>query len=584
MRRFCCLPTAVCLLALALPQLVMGQDVILESDAMYDYLLTIADINGTGMAVDPTVDPTFAIINPNDQVSNIALWPFPNYVPAGANSVVNGEVRDTPGTFEAIPWRQAQGPFQYGGVAGVGQGPNGPFPVTDLLADSGLGFTEDQLDGQKLTQYFRTSFTTTEGLSNILIDVLIDDSAVFYIDGFEVARYNCCALLGGAGPETAGTDIGGVGAAPYYDSVTENNGDVGDENTRNNNWDPPWAQGVPNAANLIGFAGGTLPAGDHVLGIEVHSYGTFTSSDLGLDVRLFTIDEDYEFQGPSGSWTNIALWTSGILVPNGVDAEANLLQIPTEETTIYHNGGVTMGQLFIDNANKYAIAGLGTFSFETSGDNAVIDVAQGDHEFQAPVALLNNTDLTIAAGASLEFNNDISGNGNSLNISGGGEVRINNETSDLTVSMAAGAMSGGGSVGGDLVNSGAVLSPGDGVGVMSVIGNFLQSEDGVLAIDLAGIDNYDLLDIQGSAEFGGELSVSLLGGFQPSLGDEFDILNFGSASGSFDSMSLPALEGGLQWDMSNLYVAGNLAVVPEPAGLLLLLCGSFALGLIRRRS
>ncbi len=265
MKQFRCLPTAVCLMALALPQLVRGQDVLVESDAMYDYLLTIADINGTGMAVDPTADPNFAIVtlppDPNSQISNIALWPFPTY---DVNQPVSGVVRDTQ-EGASLSWRQAQGPFQYGGVAGVGQGPNGPFTVTDLLVDSGLGFTEDQLDGQKITQYFRTNFTTATALTDVLINVLIDDGAVFYIDGFEVARYNCCSLPGGAGLETAGTDVGGVGAAPYYDSVTENNGDVGDETIRNNNWDPPWAAGVPNPANLVGLAG-SLPAGDHVLG------------------------------------------------------------------------------------------------------------------------------------------------------------------------------------------------------------------------------------------------------------------------------------------------------------------------------
>jgi hypothetical protein len=449
--------------------------------------------------------------------------------------------------------------------------------------DSGIGFTEDQLDGQKVTQYFRTNFTTTSDYSDILIDVVIDDSAVFYIDGFEVARYNCCALPGGGALETAGTDVGGVGAAPYYDSVSENNGDVGDETIRNNNWDPPWAAGVPNPANLVGL-GGTLPAGDHVLGIEVHSYAAFNSSDLGLDVRLFSVSTDYEFQGPSGTWADVNNWTSGVLFPNGADAVANLLQIPTEDTTIYHNGGITIGQLFIDNANKYAIAGLGTFTFETSGDDAVIDVAQGDHEFQASVALVNNTAVNVAPGASLEFNNDINGNGNSLNVSGGGTVKINNATTNLSVSLAAGAMTGGGSVGGDLVNDGAVLSPGDGVGVMSIIGNFRQGAEGILSIDLAGRGDHDVLDIDGSAEFGGALAVSLLGDFEPSLGDEFDIINFSSASGSFGSVNLPGLSEGLQWDMSNLYAAGSLAVVPEPAGILLLLCGSFAFGLIRRRS
>ncbi len=83
MRKLRCLPTAVFVMALALPQLAMGQDVLVESDATYHYLLTIADINGSGMAVDPTaVDPSFAVVNlppdANSQISNIALWPFPN--------------------------------------------------------------------------------------------------------------------------------------------------------------------------------------------------------------------------------------------------------------------------------------------------------------------------------------------------------------------------------------------------------------------------------------------------------------------------------------------------------------------------
>jgi hypothetical protein len=262
------------------------------------------------------------------------------------------------------------------------------------------------------------------------------------------------------------------------------------------------------------------------------------------------------------------------------------LQMPTRNTTVYSNSDVTLGTLNFDNSNKSAIAGFGPFIFESDdpANNAVIDVAQGDHEIQAPVSLTHSTDVTVAVDSSLEFNNDVNGNGNSLNISGLGEVKINNATTDLTVAIAAGAMSGGGSVGGDLINSGAVLSPGDGVGVMSVIGNFSQGENGTLAIDLAGSDSYDLLDIQGSAEFGGALAVSLLDDFQPSLGDEFDILNFSSASGSFDTMSLPELASGLQWDMSNLYAAGNLTVVPEPAGILLLVCGSFAFGFIRRRS
>ena len=570
MKQFRCLSTSVLLMALALPQFVMGQEVeLVAQDATYDYLLTIKDVGGSGLAVDPTVDPSFAFIGPSAD-TNVAIWPFAEYDPVGANNIVNGAVRDT-GAPETLEWRQADGPFVWGDVAGI----NNP---TDPLIDSGLPFTEAQLDGQKLTQYFRTNFTTTETIDSIFLDVLIDDAAVFYIDGFEVARYNCCQSPDGtAEPLFVG--------APFFDSVTENNGDVGNETIRNNNWDAPFVAGSPNEAVLDAF-GGTLAPGEHVFAASVHSYGSFTSSDLGFDVRLFTFQGEDQWEGLSGSWTNANNWT--LSIPNGVDAEAKLLQVPTAPTTIYHNGGVTFGTLTIDNANKYAIAGLGTFTVETSGANGLIEVLQGDHEFQAPVAIAVNTDVNVAENASLEFNNDLSLNGNSLTLGGMGTVSVNNAvfTGGGAINAAAGAIAGDGSIHGDLINTGARLSPGSTAGGMLTIdGNYSQGPDGVIEIELVGADVYDQLAVEGELEFGGTLVVSLLDGFEPDHGDEFGLFTFASSAGSFDTVMLPALGDGLAWDASQLHVAGNLAVIPEPTGILMLLLGGFGLiHVIRRRS
>ncbi|MBA3483220.1 MAG: PEP-CTERM sorting domain-containing protein [Pirellulales bacterium] len=46
----------------------------------------------------------------------------------------------------------------------------------------------------------------------------------------------------------------------------------------------------------------------------------------------------------------------------------------------------------------------------------------------------------------------------------------------------------------------------------------------------------------------------------PSAGDEFDILDFGSLSGAFNTVQLPPLTGWLAWDTSQLYTTGVLAV------------------------
>ncbi len=112
-------------------------------------------------------------------------------------------------------------------------------------------------------------------------------------------------------------------------------------------------------------------------------------------------------------------------------------------------------------------------------------------------------------------------------------------------------------------------------GVMQIAGNYTQTTFGTLQIELGGLsqgNNYDQLLVSGSATHGGTLNVLLINGFTPSLGDSFDILDWGTLSGTFSTLQLPALDGSLGWDTSQLYTTGTLAVttVPEPASLLLL--------------
>ncbi len=89
-----------------------------------------------------------------------------------------------------------------------------------------------------------------------------------------------------------------------------------------------------------------------------------------------------------------------------------------------------------------------------------------------------------------------------------------------------------------------------------------------------------LMEIGGTLGLNGLLDVDLINGFNPVLGDFFNILD-GTTSGAFSSFSFPALSPGLTWDTSDLYTVGNLKIVPEPTTSLLLLAGVGAL--LRRR-
>ncbi|MCG8449444.1 MAG: sulfatase-like hydrolase/transferase [Pirellulales bacterium] len=108
----------------------------------------------------------------------------------------------------------------------------------------------------------------------------------------------------------------------------------------------------------------------------------------------------------------------------------------------------------------------------------------------------------------------------------------------------------------------------DTTGVLTIEGDYTQLITGQLAIDLGGTDNSDILDQQfdslvvtGDITLAGNLLVSLVDGFNPGLNDTFDILDFASVTGNFDTLTLPVLTPGLEWDTSNLVVDGTLRVV-----------------------
>jgi hypothetical protein len=96
---------------------------------------------------------------------------------------------------------------------------------------------------------------------------------------------------------------------------------------------------------------------------------------------------------------------------------------------------------------------------------------------------------------------------------------------------------------------------------LTVNGNYAQSTGATLQLNLLDPSHRDVLHVIGNASFGGTLNISFaVGAPAPQLGDVFDVLDFGSTSGAFASLSLPALPTGLGWDTSNLLTTGTLRV------------------------
>jgi hypothetical protein len=94
-----------------------------------------------------------------------------------------------------------------------------------------------------------------------------------------------------------------------------------------------------------------------------------------------------------------------------------------------------------------------------------------------------------------------------------------------------------------------------------------------LVVDLGGTSactNYGQLRVAQSLNLNQPaLKLALTNGFIPAVGDNFKILSFASASGSFGSVTLPTLAQGLSWNTSALYTEGTISVegaAPPPAG------------------
>jgi hypothetical protein len=160
------------------------------------------------------------------------------------------------------------------------------------------------------------------------------------------------------------------------------------------------------------------------------------------------------------------------------------------------------------------------------------------------------------------------GSGSSLIVSGaytqtGGSTIL--QTGTLTassgVSIQGGSLSGPGTINADVVNAG-LLNPGGtsgSTGLLTINGNYTQTATGILHIGLAGTtadSQYDQLAVSGTATLAGTLDVTLLHGFQPQNGNQFQVLTYGSQTGTFTKYRFPSLSGGLVFDP--VYGSGSL--------------------------
>ena len=111
-----------------------------------------------------------------------------------------------------------------------------------------------------------------------------------------------------------------------------------------------------------------------------------------------------------------------------------------------------------------------------------------------------------------------------------------------TLTLDGGTLGGAGTIDGSVDNVGAIVTPGDQPGTLSVTGNYTQDSGGSLDITIGGdtpAGPFSQLAIAGTATLAGTLNVALVSPFSPVPGDDYPILTFSSETGAFATDNLP---------------------------------------------
>jgi len=128
------------------------------------------------------------------------------------------------------------------------------------------------------------------------------------------------------------------------------------------------------------------------------------------------------------------------------------------------------------------------------------------------------------------------------------------------------SLTGTGTVQADHILIEGLLSPGHSPGCIDFGGNVTFGPTASLLIEIGGTvpcTEYDQVSVANTLTINGAtLELALIDGFVAVYGDHFDVLDWGSLVGSFGTIdtSAAALPAPLVWDVSQLYVTGELVV------------------------
>ncbi|WP_269543077.1 autotransporter-associated beta strand repeat-containing protein [Cerasicoccus fimbriatus] len=335
------------------------------------------------------------------------------------------------------------------------------------------------------------------------------------------------------------------------------------------------------AESAIAASGGDLTLGDSSSFTGFNHAGTLDAGANSVTLNSRGFANLGVYTSVSGGSINAA---NGVALGVGDNLEGsgsvNAKVAAASGSTIYATGDLTLGDasstsgfsssgelyvgsnaVTINDANQ---AGLGTYTEMGGGIFTAVNGLVVDFED----SVIGSGDIVVGDTSATSFINNgyVEGTGDGL--------------------FFDGYVKGVGTFAGTVGFSGT-LAPGLSPGGM-YFDNLTLTNTSTLAMELGGWTRgteYDFIDVTNALTLDGDLVVTLYGGFTPEETGTFNILDWGTISGTFASIALPDLPTGYYWSVDDLYTTGDLSiVVPEPQTYAMLIgAGALLAVFVKRR-
>jgi hypothetical protein len=282
--------------------------------------------------------------------------------------------------------------------------------------------------------------------------------------------------------------------------------------------------------------------------------GGFTNTDTG------TVLADGSVIRFSSALTNSA--GGRINITNGTayfnSAFSNQGQVSLAAGTAYFNGGLAnAGQMLVTFGGGTVFGAV-----TTNSGGAIILSGNSNTTFYDAVDVQSGGELRVSAGSAAVFFGQV--------FQRTGSIFNGTGTKFYEGGLAVGGSPGLGLDGGD-VNFGA-----GNVFTVDIGGSTACTAD-CATDDARKNSSFDKYIVAGHLSLGGTLKLASWDGFTAHAGQTFDLLDWGSVDGHFDSIDTSGLllPDGTALDTSRLAIDGSFSVVavPEPAGWALMLAG-----------